>query len=242
CLRFYMFYGNTFKVECPTGSGEYMHLGHVAEELQHRLQHLMARNGEGRRAYNDGRDMLDFGPDWKDNLWFYEFFDGDTGRGLGASHQCGWTGLMAKMIHDTGVNCRLPQTPRTPTTAAAHYFDDVFSRQRRASLGGGSRRPSGPARSVTRKRSIGARSDWSQKTNGDADDDEDFTSHPPSRTWSIYKDDDPNVGIPKPGEDPDDPINRYVHDQLERIKRTESQEYADELAAQNDGASDQTGK
>ena len=97
-----MFYGNTFKVECPTGSGEYMHLGHVAEELQHRLQHLMARNGEGRRAYNDGRDMLDFGPDWKDNLWFYEFFDGDTGRGLGASHQCGWTGLMAKMIHDTG--------------------------------------------------------------------------------------------------------------------------------------------
>merc|ERR1712054_169478 len=103
-----MFYGNTFKVECPTGSGEYMHLGHVAEELQHRLQHLMARNGEGRRAYNDGRDMLDFGPDWKDNLWFYEFFDGDTGR--------------------------LPQTPRTPTTTAAHYFDDVFSRQRRASL------------------------------------------------------------------------------------------------------------
>ncbi|KAI6831861.1 family 63 glycoside hydrolase [Hortaea werneckii] len=242
CLRFYMFYGNTFKVECPTGSGEYMHLGHVAEELQHRLQHLMARNGEGRRAYNDGRDMLDFGPDWKDNLWFYEFFDGDTGRGLGASHQCGWTGLMAKMIHDTGVNCRLPQTPRTPTTAAAHYFDDVFSRQRRASLGGGSRRPNGPARSVTRKRSIGARSDWSQKTNGDADDDEDFTSHPPSRTWSIYKDDDPNVGIPKPEEDPDDPINRYVHDQLERIKRTESQEYADELAAQNDGASDQTAK
>jgi hypothetical protein len=101
-LRFYMFYGNTFKVECPTGSGEYMHLGHVAEEIQHRLQHLMAENEKGRRAMNDGNNMLDNDPHWKDYMWFYEFFDGDTGRGLGASHQCGWTGLMAKMIHDTG--------------------------------------------------------------------------------------------------------------------------------------------
>lgn len=101
-LRFYMFYGNTVEVECPVGSGEYMHLGHVAEEVQHRLQHLMARGDNGRRAINDGNDMLDFDPHWKDYLWFYEFFDGDSGRGLGASHQCGWTGLMAKMIHDTG--------------------------------------------------------------------------------------------------------------------------------------------
>jgi len=100
--RFYMFYGNSLKVECPTGSGDYMHLGHVAEELQHRLQHLMARGDDGRRAINDGNDMLDFDPHWKDYLWFYEFFDGDSGRGLGASHQCGWTGLMAKLIHDTG--------------------------------------------------------------------------------------------------------------------------------------------
>ena len=101
-LRFYMFYGNTVQVECPVGSGDYMHLGHVAEEVQHRLQHLMARGDNGRRAINDGNDMLDFDPNWKDYLWFYEFFDGDSGRGLGASHQCGWTGLMAKMIHDTG--------------------------------------------------------------------------------------------------------------------------------------------
>lgn len=101
-LRFYMFYGNTLQVECPVGSGDYMHLGHVAEEVQHRLQHLMARGDDGRRNINDGNDMLDFDPNWKDYLWFYEFFDGDSGRGLGASHQCGWTGLMAKMIHDTG--------------------------------------------------------------------------------------------------------------------------------------------
>lgn len=101
-LRFYMFYGNSLQVECPTGSGDYMHLGHVAEEIQHRLQHLFVRGDDGRRAVNDGNDLLDYDPHWKDYLWFYEFFDADTGRGLGASHQCGWTGLIAKMIHDTG--------------------------------------------------------------------------------------------------------------------------------------------
>jgi hypothetical protein len=100
--RFYLFYGPEFKVECPTGSGDYMHLGHVSEEIQHRLQHLFARGDDGRRSINAGSDLLDFDPYWKDNMWFHEFFDGDTGRGLGASHQCGWTGLIARMIHDTG--------------------------------------------------------------------------------------------------------------------------------------------
>lgn len=121
-----MFYGTSLQVECPTDSGVYMHLGHVAEVIQHRLQCLFVRGENGRRAVNHGNDMLDFDPHWKDYLWFYEFFDGDTGRGLGASHQCGWTGLIAKMIHDTGINCRLPHTPTTPSTAAAHYFDDIF--------------------------------------------------------------------------------------------------------------------
>ena len=101
-LRFYMFYGDSFQVECPTGSGDYMHLGHVAEELQHRMQHLFARNDEGRRACNGESDLLDFDEHWKDYMWFNEFFDGDSGRGLGTSHQCGWTGLIAKIIHDTG--------------------------------------------------------------------------------------------------------------------------------------------
>jgi len=100
--RFHMFYGDQFKVECPSGSGDEIHLGHVAEEIQHRLQHLFIRGEHGRRAINDGNEMLDFDPNWKDYLWFYEFFDGDSGRGLGATHQCGWTGLVAKMIHDTG--------------------------------------------------------------------------------------------------------------------------------------------
>lgn len=135
-------------------------------------------------------------------------------------------------------NCRLPQTPRTPSSAAEHYFDDTFSRQRRASLG--PRRPTGLARSLTRSRSIGQRSDFSNTTNGDAgdeeDDDDPKLNGGPSRTWSIYKDDDPKAGIPH--EDPDDPINKYVQDQLQRIKSNESQEMADELVSMNDGADD----
>lgn len=129
--RFYMYYGETLKVECPKGSGEYMHLGHVAEEIQHRIQHLFARDDDGRRAANGGSDLFDYDPHFRDHVLFHEFFHADDGRGLGASHQLGWTGLVAKMIHDTGITCRLPTTPRTPSTAAAHYFDDTFGKMNR---------------------------------------------------------------------------------------------------------------
>ena len=100
--RFYMFYGDSFKVECPTGSGQEMHLGHVAEEIQHRLQHLFIRDEAGKRAMHNDHPLLDQDQYWKNCMWYYEYFDGDDGRGLGASHQTGWTGLIAKMIHDTG--------------------------------------------------------------------------------------------------------------------------------------------
>jgi hypothetical protein len=101
-LRFYLFYGDSLKVECPTGSGDEMHLGKVAEMIQHRLTGMFLRDKDGKRPINAGNEMLDHDPNWKDYMWFYEFFDGDDGRGLGASHQCGWTGLIAKIIHDTG--------------------------------------------------------------------------------------------------------------------------------------------
>jgi len=129
------------------------------------LLHLMQRGDDGRRAINDGNDLLDFDEHWGENLWFYEFFDGDTGRGLGATHQCGWTGLLARMIHDTGMSCRLPQTPRTPSTGMNHYFDDIFHR------GTG---PSTPLkkpilqRSST-SRSIGNRSDFRSSIEEDGD-------------------------------------------------------------------------
>lgn len=156
-LRFYMYYGESLKVECPTGSGEYMHLGHVAEELQHRLQHLFAKDDDGRRAVNAGIDKLDFDPNWNNYLWFHEFFDGDNGRGLGATHQTGWTGLIAKMIHDSGINCRLPHTPRTPSVAANHYFDEIFSKAARP-------KPYMGRRMSTR--SIANRSDFAPETPG----------------------------------------------------------------------------
>ncbi|GAB7342307.1 hypothetical protein MBLNU457_g0539t1 [Dothideomycetes sp. NU457] len=237
--RFYMFYGNSLQVECPTGSGDYMHLGHVAEELQHRLQHLMAKGDDGRRAINDGNDMLDFDPHWKDNMFFYEFFDGDSGRGLGASHQCGWTGLMAKLIHDTGVTCRLPQTPRTPTAAAAHYFDDVFTRQRRNSQ---SRKPSTLRRSSTH-RSLGMRSDWDSapvSEHGDDDNTENNTDangangrDEKGRRWTIFNEDDESK---RHRESADEHVQNYVQDQLKRLMSPDgNNEFEDEIEAKYDG-------
>ena len=206
-LRQHMFYGESLQVECPTGSGDYMHLGHVAEELQHRLQHLYARGDDGRRAINNGNDMLDFDPNWSEYLHFYEFFDGDSGRGLGASHQCGWTGLLAKMIHDTGVNCRLPQTPRTPTIAANHYFDDIFTRSVKTTMNG---RPQNQRRSST-YRSIGRRSSFGASVNGDDD------GKSPSRSMTFEHGEDQ-----KEKEEADHHIANFVSDQLQRLRTTDT--------------------
>ncbi|KAE8267690.1 hypothetical protein A4X09_0g4656 [Tilletia walkeri] len=125
--RFYQFYGEDFKIECPTGSGDFMHLGHVAEELQHRLINLFSRDEQGRRPCNGGIPMADFDPHFRDLVQFHEFFNGDSGKGLGASHQCGWTGVIAYSIMSAGMTYRLPRTPRTPRSTAAHYFDEIVS-------------------------------------------------------------------------------------------------------------------
>jgi hypothetical protein len=228
CQRFHLYYGNNLKVECPTGSGDYMHLGHVAEEIQHRLQHLFARGDDGRRAINDGNQMLDFDPNWKDYMWYHEFFDGDTGRGLGATHQCGWTGLIAKMIHDTGMTCRLPQTPRTPTGAADHYFDDVFS-----STGRPARRQT--LRRSSTNRSIGFRSDWETSNN----DDEDEATSTIRRKNSVGVLDHEAMEQKAAMEDR---LNHYVTGQLQRIK-TGMQDYEpDEFETMTDGASESKSK
>ncbi|EGC46530.1 cytoplasm protein [Histoplasma capsulatum var. duboisii H88] len=214
-LRFHMFYGDSFRIECPTGSGDYMNLGQVAEEIQHRLQHLFVRGDDDRRAVNGGNDILDFDPHWKDYLWFHEFFDADTGRGLGASHQCGWTGLIAKMIHDTGITCRLPHTPRTPVTAASHYFDDILSRFSKP-------RPSKSQmlRRSSTSRSIGQRSSFASTQAGD-------------ESVSMY----PFESSPRmPGEDDTPGVNEqtrnYVHEQVEFLARRVSVGvYEDEFKA-----------
>lgn len=104
--RFFLYYGPEFKVECPVGSGEMLNLAQVAQELQHRLIRLFVAH-DGERACSKQTTLYQ-GEHFKDYIPFYEYFDGDTGRGLGASHQCGWTALVAKWIQDTGLTYMAP--------------------------------------------------------------------------------------------------------------------------------------
>ena len=96
-LSFYFYYGDNFKVECPTGSGNQMNLFQVAKEIANRLTRIFLRDA-GRRPVYGGAQKFQTDPEWKDYLLFYEYFHGDNGAGLGASHQTGWTGLIAKVI------------------------------------------------------------------------------------------------------------------------------------------------
>jgi hypothetical protein len=97
-LSFYLYYGDNFKIECPTGSGKLMNLFEVAREIANRLERIFLRNKSGRRPVYGGSEKFQTDPHWKDYILFYEYFHGDNGAGLGASHQTGWTGLVAKLI------------------------------------------------------------------------------------------------------------------------------------------------
>jgi hypothetical protein len=97
-LSFYLYYGDSFKIECPTGSGKLMNLFEVAHEIANRLQRIFLRDKSGRRPVYGGTEKFQTDPEWKDYMLFYEYFHGDNGAGLGASHQTGWTGVVAKMI------------------------------------------------------------------------------------------------------------------------------------------------
>jgi hypothetical protein len=96
--KFHHYYSDDFKVECPTGSGQYVTLLGVAQELARRLTRLFLCDGDGKRPVYGSREQLQADPHFRDHVLFYEYFDGDTGRGLGASHQTGWTGLVAKLL------------------------------------------------------------------------------------------------------------------------------------------------
>jgi hypothetical protein len=96
--KFHHYYGDDFMVECPTGSGHYGTLHEVAEEISCRLTRLFLRNEAGRRAVFGHCKRLQDDPHFRDHVLFYEYFDGDTGRGVGASHQTGWTALVAKLL------------------------------------------------------------------------------------------------------------------------------------------------
>jgi len=96
-LNMYAFYGDEFKVECPTGSGTYMTLFEVAQEITRRVKRIFLRDADGNRPVYGGSRKFQDDPYWRDYILFYEYFHGDNGAGLGASHQTGWTGLIARM-------------------------------------------------------------------------------------------------------------------------------------------------
>ena len=96
--RFHFYYGDDFKLECPTGSGVYLSLNEIADLLSKRLANLFLRNGDGKRPVFGKYGKMQDDEHFRDNLLFFEYFHGDTGRGVGASHQTGWTGLIARLI------------------------------------------------------------------------------------------------------------------------------------------------
>lgn len=100
--RFHFYYGDGLKVECPTGSGQELTLWEVAEELSRRLTRLFLRAPDGKRPVYGNDSTFQTDPHWHDHILFYEYFHGDTGKGLGASHQTGWTALVAKLIQQSG--------------------------------------------------------------------------------------------------------------------------------------------
>jgi Glycosyl hydrolase family 63 C-terminal domain len=98
-LNFYLYHGDTFKIECPTGSGKLMNLFEVSKEISDRLTRIFLRDEHGRRPAYGGTEKFQNDPLWRDYIYFSEYFHGDNGAGLGASHQTGWTGVVAKLIH-----------------------------------------------------------------------------------------------------------------------------------------------
>jgi Glycosyl hydrolase family 63 C-terminal domain len=116
--RFHSYYGDDFRVECPVGSGNLLHLGEVAAELARRLCRIFLRDESGHRPVFGDSVIQQSDPNFRDNVLFHEFFHGDTGRGLGASHQTGWTGLVALLLRAYPTAGMAAAAPPAPTEAA----------------------------------------------------------------------------------------------------------------------------
>jgi hypothetical protein len=117
--RFHHYLGDSFKVECPTGSGNLMTLSEVACEISRRLSRIFLRGQDGRRPVAGGVEQFQSDPHWRDLVLFYEYFHGDNGAGIGASHQTGWTALVAKLLIQSGENHRHAQRPTKSEAAVA---------------------------------------------------------------------------------------------------------------------------
>jgi hypothetical protein len=97
-IKLHMYYGDNFQIECPTGSGIQRNLFEVGVEITRRLAATFLRGEDGRRPVYGGAKLFQEDPHWRDLILFYEYFHGDNGAGLGASHQTGWTGLVARLM------------------------------------------------------------------------------------------------------------------------------------------------
>jgi hypothetical protein len=100
--KYHHYYGDDYRAECPRGSGQWLSLRDVAADLSRRLTRLFLRDEHGRRPVFGGAERFQTDPHWRDHVLFYEYFHGDNGAGLGASHQTGWTALVAKLIQQSG--------------------------------------------------------------------------------------------------------------------------------------------
>ena len=98
--RYHHFYGDTLRVECPSGSGRFMNVQEVARELATRLTRIFRADEHGRRVCHGSDERFAADPHWRELLLFYEYFHGESGRGLGASHQTGWTALVTRLLKD----------------------------------------------------------------------------------------------------------------------------------------------
>ena len=116
--KFHHYLGEDFKVECPKGSGQMKTLWEVAMDLSHRLIAIFLKDPQGRRPVFGGSEKFQTDAQWKDYPLFYEYFHGDNGAGIGASHQTGWTGLIAKLLQQCGEHCRHHQSPPKTQRAA----------------------------------------------------------------------------------------------------------------------------
>jgi hypothetical protein len=122
-LRLASYYGESFKIECPTGSGNMMSLFDVAHDLAGRLISTFTRDGNGRRPVFGGSEKFQTDPHWRDYLLFYEYFSGDNGAGVGASHQTGWTGCIGAIIQTDGALSKEMVAMRNVEAAALRAVD-----------------------------------------------------------------------------------------------------------------------
>ena len=117
--KFDFYYGADFKVECPTGSGIQLTLGEIAAEISRLLSLLFLKDDQGRRPVHGAMPQVANDPHWRDLLLFFEYFNGDNGSGVGASHQTGWTALIAKMLQQTGTHEQAKSRQRAKASPVA---------------------------------------------------------------------------------------------------------------------------